>query len=120
MARQEHEGTPRPNRAKTYVYPPRKRTVLWVSLLTALVLTIALIAAYFAGVRRTLSPGNVASQHARVDLKCAQCHDEGNEVAAVRCERCHDPSGSDRLTHAAHVLLGSGDVRKAENAGDTQ
>ena len=36
----------------------------------------------------------------------------------MRCERCHDPSGSDRLTHAAHVLLGSGDIRKAETAED--
>jgi hypothetical protein len=120
MARQEFEGTARPNRAKSYVYPSRKRMTLWVSLIVAAVLAIGLTGAYFAGVRRTLSPGNVASHHARVDLKCAQCHEEGNEVAAVRCERCHDPSGSDRLTHAAHVLLGSGDVRKAENAEETQ
>jgi hypothetical protein len=120
MARQEFEGTPRPNRAKTYVYPSRKRMTLWVSLIVAAVLAVGLAGAYFAGFRRTLSPGNVASHHARVDLKCAQCHEEGNEVAAVRCERCHDPSGSDRLTHAAHVLLGSGDVRKAEAAEETQ
>jgi hypothetical protein len=119
MPHQEYDGTPRANRAKSYVYPSRRRTVLWGSIVAALVIVVGSIAAYFAGARQTLSPGDVASHHARVDLKCAQCHDEGNAVAAVRCERCHDPSGSDRLTQAAHVLLGSGDIRKAENAEDT-
>jgi hypothetical protein len=130
MAHQEYDGTPRANRAKSYIFPPRTHTAVWVSLALAAVLAVGLTGAYFAGVRRTLSPGDVASHHARVDLKCAQCHEEGSaagaergwwervggEVTAVRCERCHDPSGSDRLTQAAHVLLGSGDVRKAEAA----
>ena len=116
MAYQEYDGIPRNKRAKSYVFPSRERRALWISLAVAAVIAIGMIAAYFAGVRRTLSPGDVASMHARIDIKCAQCHEAGNEVAAVRCERCHDPSGSDRLTHAAHVLIGSGDVRKAEGA----
>ena len=119
MAYQEYDGIPRKKRAKTYVFPSRERRVLWISLAVAAVVAVGMIAAYFAGVRQTLSPGDVASMHARIDIKCAQCHEEGNEVAAVRCERCHDPSGSDRLTHAAHVLLGTGDVRKAEGAEET-
>jgi hypothetical protein len=119
MAYQEYDGLPRSKRAKGYVFPSRERRVLWFSLAVAAVLALGMIGAYFAGVRQTLSPGNVASMHARIDIKCAQCHDEGNEVAAVRCERCHDSSGSDRLTHAAHVLIGTGDARKAEAAGET-
>ena len=120
MARPEHEGTSRETRTKVFVNPTRKRPVLFWSLVATGVIVVGLLAGYFAGVKRTLSPGTVASHHARVDLKCAQCHEAGNEVTAVRCERCHDTSGSDRLTHAAHVLLGSGDLRKAENAETTK
>jgi hypothetical protein len=120
MARPEHEGTSRETRSKGYVVPSRKRPVLMWSLAATAVIVVGLVAGYFAGFQRTLSPGTVASHHARVDLKCAQCHEAGNQVTEVRCERCHDTSGSDRLTHPAHVLLGSGDIRKAEAAGTTK
>ena len=120
MARAQHEGTPRETRSKGYVYPPRARTVLWASLAVGAVLIATLIGGYAVGARRTLSPGDVASHHARIDLKCAQCHDAGKQVEALRCERCHDPSGSERLSQPAHVLLGSGDPRKAEMAEMTQ
>jgi hypothetical protein len=119
MTRSQHEGTPRDARAKRYVFPPRRRVVLWVSTVIGILAAVIMVGAYLAGTKRTLSPGNVASAHARIDLKCVQCHEPGREVTAVRCERCHDPSGTDRLTHAAHVLLGSGDSRKAEAADET-
>jgi hypothetical protein len=116
MPYQEYDGTPRRDRAKSYVFPSRERRVLLASVAVALLVAVGLTAAYFAGVRRTLSPGTVASHHTRVDLKCAQCHTPGQGVEAIRCERCHDPSGSDRLTHAAHVLVGTGNPRLAETA----
>ena len=119
MIRTPHEGTPRDARAKRYVFPDRGRRMVWASVAAGVVIALGLFVGYAAGVRRTLSPGDVAGVHARIDLKCAQCHQPGEAVTAVRCERCHDPSGSDRLTHAAHVLLGSGDLRKAENAEET-
>jgi hypothetical protein len=119
MTRAPQEGTPRDVRAKRYVFPSRSRVVLWSSIGVGALIMVGLFAGYAAGFRRTLSPGNVASAHARIDLKCAQCHEAGEAVTAVRCERCHDPSGSDRLTHAAHVLLGSRDIRKAESATET-
>lgn len=93
--------------------------MVWASVAAGVVVALGLFVGYAAGARRTLSPGDVAGAHARIDLKCAQCHQPGEAVTAVRCERCHDPAGSDRLTHAAHVLLGSGDLRKADNAGET-
>jgi hypothetical protein len=119
MARPSHDGTPKAVRSKKVIFPPSQRRLVWWSLAIALAAVVTLIGGYAAGLKRTLSPGDVASHHARIDLKCAQCHDTGNEVASLRCERCHDPSGSERLTHAAHVLLGSGDVRKAESAEET-
>lgn len=119
MARPQHEGTSHETRSKGYIFPSRSRKVLWWSLGISGLAVVTLVGGYFGGTRRTLSPGTVASHHTRVDLKCAQCHEPGNEVVALRCERCHDPSGSERLTHSAHVLLGSGDIRKAENADET-
>ncbi|MGQ0735148.1 MAG: cytochrome c3 family protein [Acidobacteriota bacterium] len=119
MARPVHEGTARDARSKGYVFPSRGRTLLWGSLAAAGAAVVVLIGGYAVGVRQTLSPGDVASYHARIDVKCAQCHDTGNEVASLRCERCHDPSGSDRLTHGAHVFMSTGDLRRAENAGET-
>src|SRR5262245_628892 len=129
MARPPVEGTPEGSRAPDYVFPARERRLLWWSIAAGVVIIAVLVGLYAAGqmfggslasARRTFSPGTVADQHARIDLKCAQCHDAGNRVEARRCERCHDTSGSQRLTHAAHVLLGSGDLRKAETAETTE
>jgi hypothetical protein len=129
MARPQLEGTPEGSRAPDYVFPSRERRMLWLSVAAGLAIIGVLVGLYAIGAilggsvasaRRTLSPGTVADQHARVDLKCTQCHDAGNKVEALRCERCHDASGSQRLTHAAHVLLGSGDLRKSETAETTE
>lgn len=110
------EGTPKPHRADGYLYPDRSRRMLWTSLGGAALIAVALVALHFTGVRRTLSPGPLASQHANFEVKCAQCHDAGNAVTAVRCERCHDPGNSERLTHAAHILIGTGDPLATERA----
>lgn len=129
MARPQHEGTPEGSRAPDYVFPAGERRMLWWSVAAGVAIFAVLVGLYFSGeffggplttARRAFSPGTVADQHARIDLKCAQCHDAGNKVEAVRCERCHDSSGSQRLTHAAHVLLGSGDSRKADAAETTE
>jgi hypothetical protein len=113
MERAPHHGTPPGWRSKGYIIPSRKRPLLLWSTMAAVAIVSVMIGAHFAGARRAVSPGTVASHHARVDLKCAQCHEPGGGVAAVRCERCHDPSGSERLAHAAHVWLGTTDVRQA-------
>jgi hypothetical protein len=110
------EGTPKSLRSKQWIFPNRSRRILWVSLGAGAAIAVVMIGGYFAGVRGTLSPGPVASQHASFDLKCAQCHEAGNAVTAVRCERCHDATNSQRLTHAAHILIGTGDPIAMENA----
>ena len=103
------DGTPKDLRSKRWIYPNRANATLWLSLAGAALLVVLMIGAYFSGVKRTLSPGHVVSLHASFDLKCQQCHEPGRSVTAVRCERCHDPAVSDRLTHASHILLGTGD-----------
>ena len=118
MPRLPQEGTPRPARAKKYVFPARSRPVLWASLVVSVTVAALLVGGYAAGARRSLSPGDVAAHHARIDVKCSQCHEPGREVAAVRCERCHDPLTSGRLMHSAHVFVGSGDPRRAEASED--
>jgi hypothetical protein len=109
MERERMEGTPKDLRTKTWIQPNRQNAVLMLSLAAAGLVAAVMIGGYFGGVKRTLSPGTVVSQHASFDLKCQQCHEPGRSVTAVRCERCHDPAVSDRLTHASHILLGTGD-----------
>jgi hypothetical protein len=85
----------------------------WATTATGVVLVALLFA---VGERRVVSPGDVASVHAPIDGRCAQCHTIGRAVSDLRCERCHDPAGTDRLTHAAHVFFGSADAAKADAA----
>jgi hypothetical protein len=120
MVRESQEGTPKADRTRAYVMPSRSRRLLWSSVAASSVVALAVIILYFAGVRQTLRPGSLASQHAALDIKCAQCHEAGNAVTAVRCERCHDSAGSDRMVHAAHVLLGTGDRLVADAAQNRQ
>lgn len=88
-----------------------------LSIAAGVILFAVLIAAYVAGAPRFVSPGNVATAHAPIDLRCVQCHDtRRNDVVDLRCERCHDPGASERMTNAAHVLFGSGDSEKAARA----
>ena len=116
MSRDRQEGTPRSSRAGSYMIPRDVRRIVWLSAMAGVLVSSILVASYSSGVKRAFSPGDVASHHTRIDLKCAQCHTEGNAVEALRCERCHDVSGSDRLSQASHVLLGSSDSRKADAA----
>jgi hypothetical protein len=91
-----------------------------LSIAAGVVLLTAIVGLYFAGARQFSSPGDLATQHAAIDLRCEQCHstktltDRG--TIDLRCERCHDSGASARLTNAAHVLLGSGDSLKADRA----
>jgi hypothetical protein len=120
MGRQIPSGTP--TRSPGYVFPGSNRSLLYGSIVAGLVLAAAILGLYFVGVRRFSSPGDLATQHAPIDLRCEQCHSTRTLAFAtrgvidVRCERCHDPGGSERLTNAAHVLLGSGDSTKADRA----
>ena len=118
MARLREPGTSARTRTKQLVYPDRSRRLLGMGLAGALVVLVGSMVLYLAGQRAVLSPGNVAAHHARIDLKCAQCHTTGSGVEPLRCERCHDPAGSNRMLHSAHVLFGSGDRRLADRAED--
>jgi hypothetical protein len=105
-----------PSRSPRMMTPRNdRRLVLW-SAGTGGVLLALIAALYGFGARRVLSPGDLASAHAHIDAKCSQCHEEGRNVSDVRCARCHDPAGIGRMEHAAHVLLGSGDLAKAAGA----
>jgi hypothetical protein len=98
------------------VYPEGKRRVWLWSVGAGAALVLALIGLYFASVGSALSPGPVIAAHAPIEGNCALCHNVGRGVEDIRCERCHDSIGSTRLTNQAHVLYGSGDVRKADRA----
>lgn len=120
MARQIPSGTP--TRSLRYIFPATNRRLFYVSLLAGLLVCAGIVGLYFAGVSRFSSPGDLATQHAPIDLRCEQCHAtkavtfDTRGVIDVRCERCHDPGGSARLTGTAHVLLGSADSAKADRA----
>mgnify|MGYP001420875422 CR=1 FL=1 len=119
MTRTLPSGTP--TRSKRYLSPADTRRRWLLAALIGGVLLVAPIALYFAGAPAFVSPGDVAADHAAIDLQCAQCHQTGLVTGAVvdlRCERCHDLGASDRLTTASHVLFGSADLRKADDALD--
>ena len=114
MGRQINWGVP--ERSKSYVYPVDDRRVLWGSILVGggFLLIFALL--HSVGLKRVASPGDVASPHSPIDSNCAQCHQSFAGVSNGRCSRCHDREVSLRLTNNAHVLFGSHDSRKAEQA----
>ena len=116
MARQRRPGTSEESRAKRILYPDRNRGLLNVALVAAATVLAGSLALYVGGQRAVLSPGSVSAHHARVELKCAQCHTTGSNVESLRCERCHDPVSTDRMLHTAHVLFGSGSQRLADQA----
>jgi hypothetical protein len=99
-----------------FLQPGRNRRLLFASILAGAAVAVGSIGLYVSGARQSLSPGDVASHHARIDLKCAQCHAAGAGVEPLRCERCHDPVATGRLLQSAHVLLGGGDSRLADRA----
>ena len=118
----DRAGTPIAHTA--YVSPFRRNRLLWLSLAVSLVAAVATLALFFIAtpaqpdgsrpvLRTVLSPGPNSSAHSLETMDCAQCHREGDNVEDVRCERCHDPAISARLTNAAHVFDSTGDLRAA-------
>jgi len=67
-----------------------------------------------------MAPGPTSSPHSMATTDCVQCHQPADNVEDVRCERCHDPAVSARLTNAAHVFGTSGDIRAALAAPTVQ
>jgi hypothetical protein len=119
MARIVPSGTP--TRSKRYILPADTGRRWTLAGLAAAALLCGLTGLYFAGITRFVSPGDLAAEHAAVDLRCAQCHETGlvsGGVMDLRCERCHDIGGAERLTNAGHVLFGSADALKADAAED--
>jgi hypothetical protein len=119
MARKLPSGTP--TRSKRYIFPADTGRRWALAGLAGAVLLVGLPGLYVMGVTRFVSPGDVAAEHATIDLQCAQCHETGlthSGVMDLRCERCHDIGGSERLTNAGHVLFGSASALKADAAED--
>lgn len=117
MARILPSGTP--TRSKRYVFPAATGRRWTMAGLAGAVLLVGLTSLYFVGITRFVSPGDLAAEHAAIDLRCAQCHATGltgGGVMDLRCERCHDIGGSARLTNAGHVLFDSADALKADAA----
>ncbi len=116
MARKVAWGTP--GKSTRFLKPRSARTLV----LTGLGLGAALGAFYLAvgvtGFRGPIAPGSVTFPHAPVEARCQECHAPRVGASNLRCQRCHDPSGAGRLTHSAHVLFGSRDVKKAAAAPD--
>ena len=119
MARTLPSGTP--TRTKRYLRPASTASRWAQASAFGGVLLVGLTGLYFVGVTRFVSPGDLAADHAPIDLQCAQCHETGltaRGVMDLRCERCHDIGGSERLTNAGHVLFGSADALKADAASE--
>ena len=113
MPRLVPTGTP--SKTNRYVFPPGRFKLYGISLAVALGVAGVLAILLNRGYQYVGSPGPVASPHASFETKCATCH--GPQVADVRCERCHDPFGSNRFQNAGHVWFGTKDparVAKAE------
>jgi hypothetical protein len=111
-------GTSQQSRSKDLLYPDRSGRLVRIGVIAAVVVLVGSTVLYLGGQRRVASPGDVSAHHARIDLKCSQCHTTGSRVESLRCERCHDPAGSDRMRHAAHVFMGSRDRNLADAAGE--
>src|SRR5262245_52929424 len=116
MPRQVSWGTP--GRSLRYLIPRPKWAFLGPALAFGAIVLVILLGLYLVGYRRPIAPGAVISAHAAFESRCAECHTPSRGVANPRCQRCHDPAGAGRLTNSAHVLFGSGDVKKSAAAPD--
>ena len=115
MARPLSHGTP--SRTKRYLIPGRGGLVTWSLIGAGAALALGVVL-HLIGVRRVASPGTVASAHANIDTRCAQCHQpQQHAVSDLRCERCHDPVDLRRYETPAHALVSGGDPWHASKAG---
>lgn len=116
MARKVAWGTP--GKSERFLKPRSARTLVLASLGLGAALGAFYLAVGAVGFRGPIAPGSVTFAHAPVEPRCQECHAPRVGASNLRCQRCHDPSGAGRLTHSAHVLFGSRDVKKAAAAPD--
>jgi len=118
MSRLLKHGTP--ERTKSYVLPGTAGgRVLLLSLVAGAALALGVTLLHFAGLLRIASPGPLASGHARMDVRCEQCHAQ-RFAKDLRCERCHDGAGLGEWRVEAHQRFGrtaSALPAKAERTG---
>jgi hypothetical protein len=121
-----------PARAPGYVRPADRHRPLRWALGLAAALLVVFAALFVAGRRGVAAPGPVSAAHAAIGSRCAECHAAahiqplrlgsgqglGRSVGQgdLRCERCHDPAASDRLTPASHVGRGTSRTATAHAA----
>ena len=118
----DREGRPVAHTA--YVWPARRNKTLLLSMAGTLALVSAMVVLFFAAaparpggprlaLRTVLAPGPNSAPHSLATTDCVQCHQPSDNVEDARCERCHDPALSARLSNAAHAFATSGDVSLA-------
>ena len=112
MPRLVPSGTP--SKTNRYVFPPGRLKLWALSLAIALGLAVILAALVVGGSKSAASPGPLASAHAPFESRCADCH--APKATDVRCERCHDPFGSNRFQNAGHVWFGTRDPVRVSKA----
>lgn len=112
MARGVRWGTP--ERTDRYLWPRGPHALVWLTLAVGAVVLLGLGVMTLLG--RPPTPGKLISQHALLEARCQECHAPAQGASDARCQRCHDAAGGGRLTHAAHVLFGSGDPGRAAAA----
>jgi hypothetical protein len=103
-----------PARTERYLWPRGPHALVWVALALGGAALLAL--GVLTALGRAPTPGKLISQHALLEARCQECHAPGQGASDARCQRCHDAAGGGRLTHAAHVLFGSGDPGRAAAA----
>jgi mono/diheme cytochrome c family protein len=116
MARKVAWGTP--GKAEHFLKPRSTRALMLASLGLGAALGALYLVLGAVGFRGPIAPGSVTFPHAPVEPRCQECHAPRVGASNLRCQRCHDPSSADRLSHSAHVLFGSRDVKKAAAAPD--
>ncbi|HYK41674.1 MAG TPA: hypothetical protein VE007_04735 [Thermoanaerobaculia bacterium] len=101
-------------RANRYVRPRAMLRYFAGALALGILLAGITLVAVFHRAEPLASPGPLAAPHASLDKTCRSCHSP--RVATERCEQCHDPFATGRLTNAAHVWSNARDPRAAARA----
>jgi hypothetical protein len=68
--------------------------------------TLLVLLAAHAAWRGLAAPGPVSQAHGASERRCEECHALPGGTPNLRCQRCHDQGGAERLSHPAHEQAG--------------
>lgn len=99
--------------SERYLYPARRRMLLWGALAAAALAAFALIDFLWRDAR-SLSNGPLSSAHANLDQDCAACHAPFGEITVAACSTCHEKFGDELgvFSFASHYLYRSNDFQR--------